>query len=498
MTGEQKATAGGNLDPALFNSKSKSLLEFPLMSRIEVRGAPDSDGIIDCRVPIKLINHEEVPVDKRWASSLASQMHDLAIALTNQGQQRDMAEAVEAGTGQLTPILLGLIEGEKKFRIIDGFHRDAALIINGVKIARARVMLTDWNELYDIRIFTAKDHDDVKFSRVVRWINEVWRYSGLANRLSVEQAILLYRYDTSGSNLGLTEEEVVAAREWVAKKEKLWEMPAMTMRDLLVVAGAVDPTIVQASRKRNKKGPLEAPTKAIIDTLSKNLPGDFALQEVVVKATLANQLSSTKVTTLCQLVKGLTKEEAVQKLAELDWETLQPTHADSHARHLRQKYSALARGALVLDQAAWEIHNVSRRADLSFDRQERVTTGLERKNVEAALSKANLLADDLGKLIVKYEIMLANGNGKPAASDTTEQIEGVVLTSTLSELNEHGLRNDIIEFLSNNSEAVPVGYEPRQVSACYRYFENLKDKAPLDWRKKLEVMQRFNTPLLRR
>ena len=55
----------------------------------------------------------------------------------------------KGGSGQQSPIRVGWIEGENKFRIIDGFHRDAALIENSETSIYATVKVVTWDELYD-------------------------------------------------------------------------------------------------------------------------------------------------------------------------------------------------------------------------------------------------------------------------------------------------------------------------------------------------------------
>ena len=186
-------------------SDSSHFPNIPLLAQTAVLYERDG-GLYECYVPAELIDHEEVPVKEEWAASLARQMRQKA---TERG-----------GTGQQTAIRLGWIEGENKFRIIDGFHRDAALIQNGEPLIYATVERTDWDTLYDDRIFTAKDHAHVRFSRVVKWIQEVWEYSGLNKDLTVEQAILLYRHETDGSKLGIDPQIVQSAKDWVARKEQ--------------------------------------------------------------------------------------------------------------------------------------------------------------------------------------------------------------------------------------------------------------------------------------
>lgn len=80
-------------------------------------------GLVECYVPMEAIDHEDVAVRQEWAQNLA-------------GQMRAYAE-IHGGTGQGQTIGLGMVPGEPKLKISDGFHRDAALRINNAGEAYA-------------------------------------------------------------------------------------------------------------------------------------------------------------------------------------------------------------------------------------------------------------------------------------------------------------------------------------------------------------------------
>lgn len=235
----------------------------PLVNELEWRGvhviSSREGGLVECWVPFDAIDDEEVAVKEDWVDSLSAQMERTAV---QDG----------GGSGQQTPVSLGLIEGEPLLKIADGFHRTASLQRQGQKGLYATVKQTDWNELYDFRIFTAKDHAHVRFSRVVQWITEVWQHSGLADKLNVDQAVLLYRFDNDGSKLGLDPEDVQAAKEWVRRKEQQWDMAAMTIHNHLKVAINVDPKLVHSTREKRSGNKLDAPTQSILSVFSDYLP----------------------------------------------------------------------------------------------------------------------------------------------------------------------------------------------------------------------------------
>jgi len=376
------------------------LPRIPLLGQVEIIGERDG-GLVECYVPTELIDHEEVPVKEEWASSLAAQMKDIA--------------AKEGGSGQQAAILLGYIDGESKFKIIDGFHRDAALVKNQESRIYATVKHTDWNSLFDSRIFTAKDHAHVRFSRVVQWIREVWEYSGLEDQLSVQQAILLYRYDNPGNKLGVDPNSVAAAKEWVRVKEHQWGMQAMTIHSHLSIAENVDPKLVHSTREKRSGHALEAPTQSILKVFSDLLPNDFDLQNLVMYTAMAHNLKTPQVTALAAKVKGLELSTATAELEKINWEEWEPAYSDTKNRQLRRAADPRYKGGLVLSDATKNIQRTIERVRLAIDREEEVTPAM-RANLQEAITKTADLTADLGRLATELTI-LKNGLSVDEASE---------------------------------------------------------------------------------
>lgn len=374
---------------ALFETTSISveeqtrILESPLLQGIQIIGIREG-GLVDCWVPVERIDNEEVPVHESWAQSLASQM--------------DREAESSGGTGQYTPITLGLIEGEETLKIMDGFHRSAALKLKGEELVYSTVKLTDWDGLFDMRIFTAKDHAHVRFSRVVQWIREVWEFSGLADKLSVEQALLLYRFESSGTKLGLAAEEVEQSKAWVARKEKQWDMPAMTFHAYLKIAEHVDPQLVHATRDKTDSNALKAPTQAILKAFSEKLPDKFDLQNLVMQAAMAHNLKAPEVKALCTTIKDCADlGEATKIIANINWDTWEPEYGDTTRRALRRAHDPRFKGGVALERAAIEIERVAERSVMILDREEDVDSEMKLRVAEAQ-NRVEELQAALGEL----------------------------------------------------------------------------------------------------
>lgn len=465
----------------LGDARVQTILNSSLILNAEVTGTREG-GIVDCWVPVDLIDREEVPVKKEWAESLAKEMREIA-------QEK-------GGTGQLSPVILGLIEGEDNLKIIDGFHRDAALKMNGEERVYSAVQLTDWDGLYDVRIFTAKDHAHVRFSRVVQWIREVWGHSGLSDKMTLEQAILLYRFDTPGSNLGLDGADVNTAKTWVARKEQQWDMAAMTIHAHLKVAETVDPKLVHSTREKKNGDILEAPTQAILKIFANLIPDNFELQNLVMDSAMANNLKGPQVKALCEIIKDQELNEASQELSVVDFDELQPSYGKTQQNLRRRAHDVRYKGKGVFARVDWEIQSTLRRAKQTVERKEDIEPGMV-ENVKEAIAHARALqaeigkvALELGRLINKDHIPSPVPRPQPKTTQPKQKPEEPPVR--LVEATEDGSRQDIISFLSGKSDIGSVRtFTARELSQCFCEMEKIKGKDK-GWRERFAFVQQEN------
>ena len=406
--------SASNIETSILLRKGvpEELVRSDVLQNVEIIGIREG-GLVECFVPFDLIDNEEVPVKEEWATSLARQMGDIAEA--------------EGGTGQHVPVTLGYIEGEPTLKIMDGFHRSAALRLRGENRVYSTLKVTDWNDLYDFRIFTAKDHAHVRFSRVVQWIREVWNYSGLEDKLTVEQAVLLYRFESNGAKLGLNPEDVEKAKAWVAHKEAGWEIAAMTIHGYLKVAESVDPRLVHSTREKRRGDVLDAPTQNILKIFADELPNDFRMQNLVMNtakivrlpraASATNSgtrsMSGPEVRALCQKVKEYgTVEKAAKEIAKIDWKKWEPEYGETKQRALRRAHDPRYKGASVLEKTEKEIADVRERIRQSKEREEEIND-FNKKNVREARDKAQELIHGLGSLIIELSELIGEKPPRP-------------------------------------------------------------------------------------
>lgn len=437
------------------------LLESGILDQVEVVGVREG-GKVDCFVPFSLVDNEEVPVKKEWAESLARQMGDIAGA--------------EGGNGQHTPVTLGFIPGEPTLKIMDGFHRSEGLRIRGETHVYATLKLTDWDGLYDFRIFTAKDHTHVRFSRVVQWIREVWDRSPLSqlqttdgDQLTVTQAILLYRYDTAGNKLGLNPADVEKVKAWVERKEQLWDIAAMTIHSYLKIAETVDPQLVHSTREKKSGRNLDAPTQIILKIFSDELPNKFDLQNLVMQTAMKVRVAGSKdprcmngpeIRALCQKVADCdTLDEARALIDEIDWNTWEPSFGRTKEKILRRSHDPRHQGRLALRATTQELSDVRGRVRQALDRKEAVSAEHLRKINEASHTVAELI-DELGGLAVELAALAQTAqSGQPKSTRKSPD------TSQHESLNEG---KDSLEESLSEAQTLPPAEKPSEPQASVR------------------------------
>ena len=413
-----------------------------IMSRVEVKFTREG-GYKECLVPVDLIDNEEVPVKPEHALAIAANM------------KRKAEES--GGTGQDLPTLLALIEGEPDLKIADGYHRDAALRINGETVESGVIKRYTWDQLFDDRIVTAKDHRQVRFSRVVHWMQEAWtRCSGLSDRLTIEQALVIYKFNQTGNKLGISQEEAEAAKAWVANKESKWGVSAITMYSYLHIAEHVDPSLVHSTREKKRSDVLDAPTQEIVKIFAKHLKDNFVMQNLVMEAAMENNLPGPKIKSLCIGVSPFGEDAAAARLfmRSVDWDNLTATYGDTKRRALRRTYDARYNGDRIMTASAADIKNINDRIDLTYERDEEITDEMVPAIIEAR-EKALELARQYGELAVRLSEMAGEEMSKLALVPATEPRELIVVEQPVARpkaANEVELPSEIEDLVDESDQ----------------------------------------------
>lgn len=402
--------------------------ELELDDEIEIVNLREGGALVNCWLPIELVDQDEVPVKEAWAKSVAKSM------------RRNVEKNPDSDNGQNTEVTLALIPGEKKLKIEDGFHRTAALTLNGATRIYAAVKITDWASLYDERILNSKEHAQVQFSRVVQWIREAWHYSdGLDDLVTVEQAMSLYTFKTSGAKLGLEPADVERIHDWVATKEELWGITAMTIHGDLKVAEHVDPTLVHMTRPKRSGHKLEAPTQAILKVFAREIPDNFVLQNIVLQKAMEKNLKTPYIKALCQLVANCNAYEAQEEVDSVNWETFEPSYADGKERTLRKAYDPRQVGAAALNGATDNIGKVITRINQSLERGDEVTTEMLTRVLETG-EHVDELRKNLGEIAALLVELERHADATKDDEDADDEATSTVDTATGDKVDEASIQ----------------------------------------------------------
>lgn len=291
-----------------------------LLDMVDVVGEREG-GLVECYVPVELICMEDVPVNEEHVEQLSSSIKEEAVR-------------AESGTGQLSPVLLGEIEGEDQLRIIDGFHRCSALNKAGVPMVYATIRQSTWDEVIDLRILTARTHKTVQFARIVEWVNDSWDRTPWSAKLNVTQAFVLYRTLSSGRQLGISSDEAQGVQEWVELKCQQWKVSAASIYNHLSVASVADPQLVAEARSGNKDI-YDYITPGHLKVIAKGLPLRFDVQRFVAATAKSRNLKIPETRSLANKLAACEDLAAAQEMVRtIDWATIQPEYSPRQTRRM--------------------------------------------------------------------------------------------------------------------------------------------------------------------
>src|SRR5690606_5938427 len=152
------------------------------------------EGLFSARVPLGLINNNDVPVNEQNLEVIGNQLESEA--------------EMKGNDGQIQPIVLGPVDGFDQLEIIDGFHRYRKIHQQGRADIYATIIKVTHEELLDKRIQNTRSHQGLQFARATQWVREVWEINPYSDRITAMQAFTLGRLKGfTGVKLGLEREE---------------------------------------------------------------------------------------------------------------------------------------------------------------------------------------------------------------------------------------------------------------------------------------------------
>lgn len=313
-----------------------------LLSKIEIYGTREG-GLIEAMVPIELIDRTEVAVDHAHVRELAESM----AAESSKG----------IASGQLTPVLLGLVPGRDKFSIIDGFHRDSALQMAGKdKVFSTIRPNTTEEEIDDLRILTANSHSAVTFARIHDWVSTAWNKSPWSDRITAAQAFsLANNKKMNGRYMGLSEDEATTIRNWALDKCERWHMSAATIWSTMSTAQVADPELVKEVRARASGHELVTLTPQHLREIATAYPDEFQIQRALANVATSQNLTVMQTKKVLEMLRGITdRNEAISTIELTDWAAVfeeEKSQKKTRNRGVKPKQSEISERSLPKNES---------------------------------------------------------------------------------------------------------------------------------------------------
>lgn len=251
------------------------------------------------KMEVRTERQEEIPVDSIVQES----------ALIDPQHAQNLAESMMGNRKQISPTTVrARLDGERVvYDNIDGFHRTEGKriieqLINEPQTLKTIVLYGCGDEeLFDLRVLAASSVKSIKFARMAEWMKRSffsthWQNNRIyelveKEEITLSQVFNLAQFDSSGKNLGLKPEEVIELKEWAGKKSKQWGRPLSTLMVEMRTVELAAPDLVQRVRTGGGgSGGRGILTRARLEAIVTNLPGDWELQRQMVNLAISKNI----------------------------------------------------------------------------------------------------------------------------------------------------------------------------------------------------------------
>lgn len=251
------------------------------------------------KMEVKCERQEEIPVDLIVQES----------ALIDPDHAQNLAESMMGDRKQISPTTVrARLDGNQViYDVIDGFHRSEGKRIIEQITSEPQTMKTivlygcSDEELFDLRVLAASSVKSIKFARMAEWMKRSFLSTQWQNfrihelveteAITLSQVFNLAQFDSSGTHLGLESGEVVELKHWAAKKSKQWGRPLSTLMVEMRTVELAAPDLVQRVRTGGGgKGGKGVLTRARLESIVNNLPGDWETQRLLADLAIAKNI----------------------------------------------------------------------------------------------------------------------------------------------------------------------------------------------------------------
>lgn len=332
-------------DLVRLEDRMEFLTDFLTTNGAKISGV--SGELVECYAPLSIMNTQRVAVDGELVDGYVD---DFRRDGGNKG----------LGNGQNTRTLTGLIVGEDALRVMDGYHRTATCRALGYDGVFTSSKISTIEDIYDRMIFEGKDHPGISFSRIVLWMKESWSLTEMSKHFELEQALTISGKINKGNRISDDPELVAQAVEWIEAKATKWKLKPMTIHAYMVNTRGVNPEIVLGVRAKTDGRKLTAPTQDMVKILSKGLPGEFEVQDILVGFAMKHNLGTSQFRTLVGNAKGASLFEVGYLLDTVDPKKIIGVKA-AKSRTRGDRYDPTRRGEATLRPAIDVVDDIALR-----------------------------------------------------------------------------------------------------------------------------------------
>jgi hypothetical protein len=344
------------------------------------------ENLIEARVPLELINEENVPVDKDHAKNL--------------GQDVRNEEASGKKSGQLSPVTLAQVNGFDKLFIIDGFHR-----VSEFRNLKKTDILANINfnctmkYVIKERILAAGAQAALKLPRIAIWAEDAWKLESWSEKISLRQALYLrYNSHLTGKKFGVKDEKEKIIN-WINESFKEWQIHGPTFYKYFIASKIADPELICTARSRvGGRETMRVVTPSHAITIARALPNNYELQRKAAEKVVREQIGVSQTGILVEALSRAHTPEEIKQIIDNPWKN--PNIPRVKSRKIEEKEKIIKEipppESIVPDREGASIRIEELRRDLIL---------AEEKIVEKSLKIARLKGISIKDQIPKNQIM---------------------------------------------------------------------------------------------
>jgi hypothetical protein len=272
--------------------------------------------------------------------------------IVDEGHVAGLADSMQGPRKQLSEILVrvrrgGINEDDVDYDIIDGFHRVEAANSLKWETIQAKVLYgCSDEEMYDLRILAANSVRSVKFARLIFWMRGAWNQTPWREKISLTQACVMAKEDTSGKHLRLSSKEVEEIKDWVRNKANLWLIPPGSLYENLSTAEFVAPALIRQVRVKGGKQKEASLTPQKLRFIVEAFPQEPELQERLGTFVVEKAVPTARLQIIVKKVGDLedrSKESEIYKVfQEVDREDSEKEDQEKEVTLMQVKGSLMA------------------------------------------------------------------------------------------------------------------------------------------------------------